>query len=248
MPRLTDDMQQGKLAGNFTYTGTRIDRLGASEYTLVTIAVDETSSVAGFHDQLREMLVTSVAACKKSPRSDNLLIRVVTFSSRHNKGVNEIHGFKPLSEIDTAQYPDIRPGGMTPLCDACYSSVGAMNAYAKDLAENDYLANAIAFIITDGGENDSTATMRMVKDVCAQALQEEVLESMISILIGINAENLRAVLETFQREAGINKYRDAGDVTEGALAKLADFVSQSISSQSQALGTGGPSQNIAATI
>ena len=41
---------------------------------------------------------------------------------------------------------------------------------------------------------------------------------------------------------------DVGDATPRKLAKLAAFVSQSISSQSQALGTGGPSQNIAATI
>jgi hypothetical protein len=37
-------------------------------------------------------------------------------------------------------------------------------------------------------------------------------------------------------------------VTEGKLAKLAGYISQSVSSTSQALGTGGPSQNIAATI
>ena len=46
----------------------------------------------------------------------------------------------------------------------------------------------------------------------------------------------------------ISQYIDAGAATKGKLAKLADFVSQSVSSQSQALGTGGPSQNISATI
>ena len=41
---------------------------------------------------------------------------------------------------------------------------------------------------------------------------------------------------------------DAGDATPAKLAKLAVFISTSISSQSQHLGTGGPSQQIAATI
>jgi hypothetical protein len=37
-----------------------------------------------------------------------------------------------------------------------------------------------------------------------------------------------------------------GNVTPGKLAKLAQFVSKSISSQSQALGTGGASQPVPA--
>ena len=54
-------------------------------------------------------------------------------------------------------------------------------------------------------------------------------------------------LDGFATEAGM-KYLSAGDATNGKLAKLAEFVSQSVSSQSQSLGTGGPSQTIAATI
>jgi hypothetical protein len=53
---------------------------------------------------------------------------------------------------------------------------------------------------------------------------------------------------TGRSEVGITQFIDAGDATKGKLAKLAAFVSQSISSTSQALGTGGPSQAIAATV
>lgn len=250
MPRLTssDDQQHRIGGGSFTFSAVRVDKLGATEYTLVTIAVDETGSVAGFDQELRDMLVTAIESCKKSPRSDNLLVRVVTFGSQHRNGVNEIHGFKPLADIDPTQYPAIRPGGMTPLCDACYSSLGAMNKFAKDLTDNDYGVNAIAFIITDGDENASTATTHMVKEEARKAITGEVLESLVSVLIGVNAAQYRQKLIDFQRDAGLTQYIDAGDVTKGKLAKLAQFVSQSVSSQSQALGTGGPSQNIALTI
>lgn len=251
MPRLTstDDQQQHRIGGgSFTFSAVRVDKLGATEYTLVTIAVDETGSVDKFEKELRDMLVAAVESCKKSPRSDNLLVRVITFGSQHKNGVNEIHGFKPLADIDTSQYPDIRPGGMTPLCDACYSALGAMNKFAQDLVDNDYGVNAIAFIITDGGENASTATMRMVREEAKKAITGEVLESLVSVLIGVNAAQYRQVLTTFQQEADLTQYIDAGEATKGKLAKLAQFVSQSVSSQSQALGTGGPSQNIALTI
>lgn len=250
MPRLTtnEGMATMKLGGNYTFTAKRIEHLGATEYTLVTIAVDETGSVSGFMDQLKEMLERAVTSCKHSPRSDNLLLRVIYFSDAHAKGVYEIHGFKPLSEIDPAAYPMPNPRGMTPLCDATYSAVGAMNKYGKDLYDQDYLANGIVFIVTDGGENASAATMSMVKKELGKAVTGETLESMISIVIGINAGNARDVLEHFCREAGITKYIDAGDATERTLAKIADFVSRSVSSQSQSLGTGGPSRQIAPTI
>lgn len=252
MPRLMDQdddaMQQHKLAGNFTFSGTRLDSLGATEYTLATIAVDETGSTGGFEGALKAMLEAAVHACKKSPRSDNLLLRVVYFSDKYPNGVKEVHGFKPLAEVDPAQYPMLVPGGMTPLCDATYSAVGAMNKYGAELKDQDFDANGIAFVITDGGENASVATMNMVKKELALSVTGEKLESMVSVLIGINAAQYRDILQKFQVNAGITQFIDAGDATPSKLAKLAAFIDQSISSQSQALGTGGPSQNISATI
>lgn len=250
MPRLTDEKMDKMMIGgsNFSFRGTRIEHLGATEYTLVTIAVDETGSVAGFANELRTMLVMAVEACKKSPRSDNILVRVVTFSDTHTHGVNEIHGFKALAEINTADYPALRPGGMTPLCDAVFSAIGATNAYGKKLMDDDFGVNAIAFIITDGGENASTATMTMVKEEAKKAITGETLESMISVLVGINTGDYAAALADFQKTAGITQFIDAQDATARKLAKLADFVSKSVSSQSQALGTGGPSNAINPTI
>lgn len=251
MPRLMqdDNMETMRIGGRgFSFSGTKIDHLCATEYTLVTVAVDETGSVAGFADELRKMLIMAVDACKKSPRSDNILVRVITFSDRHQKGVKEIHGFKPLSEIDTTAYPDIVPGGLTPLCDACYSSIGATNAYGEQLSKQDFSVNGICFVITDGGENSSVATMAMVKEEIGKSISSERLESMISVMVGVNTQNCRDALDRFYKEAGLTQYVDAGDATPRRLAKLAQFVSTSVSSQSQALGTGGPSQNISLTI
>jgi uncharacterized protein YegL len=252
MPRLMDNnMEQSKIPGmqGFQFSGVRTEHLGATEYTLVTIAVDLTGSVAGFKKELRDSLIAAVDACKKSPRSDNLLMRVIVFSTSYPNGVEELHGFKPLAEIDPQNdYPEFYPGGMTPLFDACYSGIGAVIAYAKKLMDDDFLANGIVFIITDGYDNASQATPIMIKKQNNKAVKSEEIESLISILIGINASDYNKELEDFRQQAGIDQYIDAGEATKGKLAKLADFVSQSVSSQSQALGTGGPSQNISATI
>ncbi len=250
MPRLMNDdaSQTFKMAGNFTFQGAKVDRLGATEYTLATIAVDETGSVDGFQAGLRQALITAVDSCKKSPRSDNLLLRVITFSDKYPRGVNEIHGFKPLADIDPQAYPQLQPGGCTPLCDAAYSALAAANTYGDQLKQGDFAANGIIFIITDGDDNASVATTSKVKAEAERSVKGEILESMISILIGINATQYATQLANFQQEVGMTQFIDAGAATPQKLAKLGKFVSQSISSQSQALGTGGPSQNIAPLI
>ncbi len=248
MPRLTGDMEQQTIRAGFGFTATRIDKLGATNYTLVTIGVDVSGSVYGFEAQLRDAIIAAVEACRKNPRAENIMVRVLLISTMYPKGVEEIHGFKLLADIDTAAYPAIVPGGGTPLNDGVYSSIGATNVYAEQLADQDFGVNGIFFTITDGAENSSTATMKMVKEEFVKARTGEKLESLISILVGINAQYCTAELQTFQQKTGMDHYIDVGDATPRKLAKLAAFVSQSISSQSQALGTGGPSQNIAATI
>jgi hypothetical protein len=249
MPRLDGlDVETHTMAGNFSFTGARIAGLGATEYTLVDIEVDASSSVNSFRGDLIVAIETAIDACRKSPRSDNLLIRVAAFSDRYPKGTSELHGFIPLADIDPAIYQNLSPGGMTPLRDACFMGVGAMNAYGKMLSDQDFLANGITFIITDGAENASTTSADMVKAEIKKAEKEEFLESHISVLIGINAAQCSRELAAFRSDIGITQYVDAGDATKGNLAKLAAFVSQSISSTSQAIGTGGPSQSIAATV
>ncbi|MFA6131429.1 MAG: hypothetical protein WC730_04200 [Patescibacteria group bacterium] len=251
MPRLDEKMEYGKIGGvkGFSFSGIRTEHLGATEYTLVTIAIDVTGSVDGFEQELRQCLIAAVEACQKSPRSDNLLLRVILFSGRLSGGIEELHGFKPLADIDPQKdYPALVTGGGTPLRDACYSAVGAMNAYGKKLADDDFGVNGITFTITDGDDTMSSATEEMISDEMKKAISGEILESLVSVLIGINAARYKTTLENFQRNAGITQYIDAGQATKGKLAKLAQFVSQSVSSQSQALGTGGPSQNIAPVI
>ncbi|MBU4331919.1 hypothetical protein KKD19_00635 [Patescibacteria group bacterium] len=252
-----DTMEIGNISGmqGFKFSGVRTEHLGATEYTVVTVAVDETGSIQEFQNDLLKCLIAAVESCKKSPRSDNLLLRVIKFSTAFSGGVKELHGFKPLADIDPQNdYAQLWPGGQTPLYDATFSSVGATIAYAEKLMADDFLVNGIVFVITDGLEyplppnNPSSATPAMIKREVEKAIVGENIESLVTVLIGINAGQYLQELTTFQQNAGIDKYIDAGDATKGKLAKLAEFVSQSVSSQSQALGTGGPSQNISAKI
>lgn len=246
MPRLItadDTMETGVIPGlaGYNFSAVRVDRLGASEYTLVTIAVDISGSVGNFRDDLVQSVRNSVASCRKSPKAGNILLRVVTF----NHNLVEVHGFKPLTEIDEAIYDTIHTGGGTALYDAASTSVGAMVEFGRRLAAQDYGVNGVIFIITDGDDQNSKFGASAVRQKVDEAVNGEVLESCLTILIGVNAKQYKQRLEDFQRGAGITAYEDVGDANPNNLAKMASFISRSVSSQANAQGTGVSAQVVA---
>ena len=245
MPIMDDSgMEQHNLGGTgFGFSAKRIGDLGATEYTLVTVAVDATGSVHGFQDKIENCIKAIVLACRKSPRADNLMLRLVTFNT--GIGVNEIHGFKPLAECNTDAYTGtVRPGGATNLYDAAYSAAGSINQYGRDLTKQDFACNGIFIVITDGDDNASKTTPTMLKEEVSKGVTGEALESCVSILVGVNVSDpgMSRRLKDFHTDAGFTQYIEVDNATDAKIAKLADFVSWLVSSQSQALGSGGPSK------
>lgn len=232
------ELHQG---GHFGFHAIPVDDLLATEYTLVTIIADHSGSTSGFQADMEKALKNVVESCKDSPRADNLLLRLIKFSDNHK----EIHGFRPFNSIGLDEYDGIlAPQGMTALYDATINGIEATATYGRKLLEEDYQVNGIVVVITDGEENKSTLGIKHVREAFAKAVQSESLESLVSILVGVNPQNSAAFLNNFKDEAGFTEYVELPDATPARLAKLAKFISQSISSQSQALGTGGPSKAI----
>lgn len=236
-------MQNNFTDSHFQFSTMPIERLGATEYTLVTLAIDMSGSVRGFDSELTNSIKEVVNACKKSPRAENLLFRLVTF----NENVYEEHGFKLIKDIKDSDYNNvIQPNGMTALFDATLSSIDSIKKYGKTLVEQDFDVNGIAIIVTDGMDNQSKGTAIDVKNTVADTAFEEELESMVTILVGVNTQHqsVNQYLGDYSTTAEFTQYVDIADADANSLAKLANFISKSISNQSQALGTGGPSQTL----
>ena len=244
MPIMSNaDDETFKSGSGFQFSGAKLAKLGASEYTLVGLACDMSGSVGRFAKEIEGCLVGSVEGCQKSPRADNLLARLITF----NTTVEEQHGFRPLADCHLAKYDGIiKPGGCTVLCDASVNLIGSLATYGKQLIKNDFQANGILVVITDGMDEGSTLTAAAVKKAMEEARMSESLESLVSILIGINVNHptVSNYLNRFKDEAGFDQYIEAKDASAKTFAKVAGFISKSVSSQSQSLGTGGASQPI----
>jgi uncharacterized protein YegL len=237
MPILKDDtMEDLKTGSNYGFSAVKIDELGAPEYTLVTITQDASSSVSGYAREMENCLKTILESCQKSPRAENLMLRLLSF----NNGLNEIHGFRLLNTITPNDYTDIlNPYGGTALFDATQSAIEATKDYGEILYDQDFGVNAIVFIVTDGDDNSSRATANSVKSAVEDALKTEKLESLTVVLVGVGEDSyVQAYLDEFKQDANITQFVNIGDATPNKLAKLANFISRSISSTSQALADG----------
>src|SRR4051812_48279090 len=203
MPQLNDHTMSGQAlpTGQYGFSATRIDQLGASEYTLVTIVTDVSPSVSGFVKEMETALREIITACKYSPRADNLMLRLVTFAG----DMQETHGFKLLEQCRLDDYKGcLKIGSATALYDAAENCISAMNAYGKQLTDADFGVNGIVFVITDGEDNASTLSMRQVRDAMEHATKTEAMQALVSILIGVNVGDSRisAYLRDFKNEAG----------------------------------------------
>ena len=228
---------------HYGYSATRIEDLGATEYTIVTVACDVSGSTAAFTFDMEAAIARIAQACKLSPRADNLLLRLVAFDDMFQ----ELHGFKLLENCNIADYAGIlRAGGATALFDATENAVSSTVNYAQRLASRDFHANAILFVITDGADNASKLPAKSAQRAIAGAIKSEALESFVSILIGVNTQDTTVsnYLKHFQKDAGFSQYVELDRADSATLAGLADFVSRSILAQSVALGAGSASHSL----
>ena len=234
-------------SSEFSFSGASLDHLeelGAPEYTLATLVVDESGSVEPFRADIEGAIQSAIESWKKHPRSEYLMVRMLRFNTQ----VEEVHGFRLLRDCDPSAYVGIlTPSGMTALYEAVTDAIEATSAYALNLRDRDFQTNAITVIITDGLDNCGNLTGHSAEKV-AEALsglnQAETLESHITILTGVNVQEdyVGKRLEHFKDTARLDAYIELEDASPKTLARLGKFVAESVSSQSEALGTGGPSQ------
>ncbi len=239
-----DDMQDFVVPGmGYGYSAMEIDKLGSMENTIVLGLYDESGSVHPFARDIEEQCCKSVVeALKLNPRADNLIYRQVHF----NQNYREIHGFRPLIQLNGDDYKGtILGGGTTSLFDSTCRALDELAHYAAEQVKKKCVCNGLLYIITDGVDVGSTLTENSVKDKYRAVLAEENLESLVVILVGVTGDpNVEKYLKNFFDTAGFTAYIDMKEATGKNFARLGGFISQSVSSQSQMIGTGGPSQAI----
>lgn len=228
--------------GNYGYTGAAIDTLTSFENTLAVGLLDESGSTLSFAADMEKGVGAIIKSLRSSPRADNLIYRHCHFAT----SFREVHGYTPLAHLNPDQYKGCYiPGGQTALYDSEDRVIAELGDYAEKQTAAKYLCNGFVYFITDGRDYGSTLRPPAVRARLEKVVGSEVLESLITILIGVNDDaGIQRDLEDHAKVVGFTQYVPLKDANEKTLAKLAGFVSKSIAAQSQALGTGGPSQSL----
>lgn len=233
--------------GGYGYTGAAIDDIQSVTNTLAAVLFDESGSTRSFSRQMELASKKIIAFLRMCPEADNLIFRQDHFDT----DIKEVIGWTPLAGVEDDVFDGCWAGGG---CTALYYSEDHVSKYMQDyahqLAQQRYISNGIICTMTDGGNYTPAGPGNGVgEDVAKKAFAElvanEDMESIVSILIGINpAQSVQDELQRHADEVGYTRYLPVEKADEATLAKIADFISKSIQSQSQALKTGGPSTKI----
>jgi uncharacterized protein YegL len=231
--------------GGFGYQGLNIDDLTSFENTIATGLLDESGSTEPFARQMELAVKEIIRSLRHCSAADKLIYRHCHFDTNFK----EVHGFKPLGDCHEDDYDGCwAGGGQTALYNSCDLVLRATLDYAEQQAAKRYMVNGFVYILTDGRNyllSGKSLSEDDVKATLARCIASEALESLMTILIGVNNDpGIRRDLEAFQKHVGFSQFIPIEEANEKSLAKLANFVSQSIQSQSQALGSGGPSQSL----
>lgn len=201
--------------------GMQVDDIVAQEVTLMTLLVDQSSSIAGagLEDAVRRGHKAMLEAFSKAKERDAILCALWTF--HHEAKV--VHSYVPVQDATRLDKKNYRAGGTTHLYDTWCDALASNVAYAQQLRDNGTPCRSIVVVLTDGydvGSAKSAATCRQ--------LSEDLLRSEQFVLafvgVGQDADFKRVAKAMGIPERSTLVERNA---TESGLRQAFDLVSRS---------------------
>lgn len=235
----------------FQFTAPPLAVFEEQKYTLVGITTDQSGSIYGVRGDLFAMNEAIDRDLKAGAGKHTIIVRRTAFTDHFPNNVREQHGFLPALAVDAnTHFPIVNSHGEyggTPLADGAMETILAAKEQAMQLIniQGVPLVNIALAILTDGGETGSRYTPADIKAAIEQILAEGEIESIVTILVGVNCpvgSYHRQKLEAFQQAAGLTKFIPFDEMKPGMFGQVVRVISQTFTSTSQALGSGGPSK------
>lgn len=226
--------------GNYGYTAMPPNFVASFRSTLAVGLLDESGSTNSFAKKMENFCKELLKSLRKSDEADAIIYRQCHFAS----GYREVHGFTPLANLNENQYDGCYiSNGETACYDSCVRVINELGDYGKQHKSTHRLCNGFLFVVTDGMDSCSSNSPRQIREALEKLVSDESMESVFTVLIGVNDNpTIQTHLQDLCQEIGFTKYIPLSKADEKSLSHLAGWVSQQLQSQSQSLGTGGPSQ------
>lgn len=149
--------------------GAQVDDLNTDDVTLVSIIIDESSSMDHVRDDVIDAFNTMARALNDSKAADSILLSAWTFAD-HPK---LLFGYTPIANVKDLTRAEYNPSGMTALYDATLDGMTGIIGYGQDLRNNGIRTRAIVVVISDGGDNTSRQTSHSIKTVAEDLMKQE---------------------------------------------------------------------------
>lgn len=165
---LTGDLGNVVIAGA---AGRAMEEIVATEVTLVTVLLDESSSigyaglektvVSGYNALLDGFLLTR--------ELDSIMVALWTF----NDAPRVVHSYVPVAEAERLTRKKYRPKGGTALYDTWCRALAANLAYAQQLKASGTPCRSVIVLITDGEDTSSGAPVASCVPLTEDLLRSE---------------------------------------------------------------------------
>ena len=215
--------------------GYDIENLSTSDVTLVTLLVDQSSSIGGrnLEDAVRAGQAVLVDSMAESREKDGILVALWTFDDTHRA----LHSYVPVEQATRLDNKNYRSVGSTRLYDTWCDALASNVAYAQQLRDAGTLCRSVVVVITDGEDTSSRRTAgecaRLSKDLLAS-------EQFVLAFVGVGPDaNFRQVARSMGVPDGSILEEKA--TTSSALRRVFQMVSQSTIRASQGRIQPGPS-------
>ncbi len=214
--------------------GKHADDIVASDVTLVTLAIDASSSIGGrgLEDAVRQGQHQVLDAFAGSREKDAVLVALWTFSSTA-KVIHSYVGVDDAVRLDATNY---RASGTTHLYDTYLDAAAANVAYAQTLRDAGTPVRSVLVVITDGEDVGSRRSARSCKKVTDDLLASEQFHlAFVGVGSDVNFSKVAASMGFAPGSVLIQK-----DATPQALRQTFAMVSRSAVRASQGRIQPGP--------
>lgn len=149
--------------------GAQVDDLNTDDVTLLSVIVDQSSSMGSVRDDVIDAFNQMTRALNDSKAADSIIMSTWTFDNSSNL----LFGYTPIDQVKDLTKVEYNPGGATALYDAVLDGFTGIVGYGQDLRNNGIRTRSIVVVISDGADNVSNNTSAAVRTVAQDLIKQE---------------------------------------------------------------------------
>jgi len=164
-----DDLGAAINAGLGDIDADAIEAMGATEVTLLSLLIDDSSSIG--YENNTGVVIDGHNMVLDALNGSKAAGAILVSCQYLNRGV--LYPFVPLAQAVRMDRSNYSPNGMTPLYDKTASTLASMVAKTAELENGGVAVKGVTYVITDGADYGSRTSPDRVKTIVQDMMRTE---------------------------------------------------------------------------